>query len=512
MTHSNTPNRLALGSRRQKLLAAGLATLTLGGAIVAGDLLAPRASLANAEAATSSAHSIAGLPESFSDLVKQVSPAVVNISVKQAAGTEMMSGDVPQVPPGMEGSPFEDFFKRHFEDRPEGKNRRQARGVGSGFIIDPEGYIVTNHHVTGTASEITVTLDDGTTLPATLLGHDAKTDLALLKVEPKEPLPYVGFGDSEVAEVGDWVVAVGNPFGLGGTVTAGIVSARGRDIGAGPFDDFIQIDAPINRGNSGGPLFNTTGEVIGINSAIFSPNGGSVGIGFAIPASLAKPVLDQLRETGSVERGWLGVQIQHVTDDLAEGLGLEESKGALIASVTAEGPAANSGLRQGDVILSFNGEAVEEMRDLPRLVAETPAESDAQIEVWRDGEVETLTATIGKMPGEEQQAAVEQPSESTDTVLGLDLASMSDSLRERLGLAEDAAGVVVMDVAPDSKAAEQGFRSGDVILKVNTDEVATPAEFAEAVAKAEEDERNAIVVLMSRGDNERFVALPLADA
>src|SRR5579863_10423923 len=345
--------------------------------------------------------------QSFAPLVKRVLPAVVNISVTEAAKPDQMSDQLQQ---DFRNSPFDDMLRRFFDqqqgenDQPfshrfgndDGDTKRIA--LGSGFIIDPEGHIVTNNHVVGDASKVEVTLQDGTKYAAKIIGRDTRTDLAVLKIDADKPLPYVAFGNSDQAEIGDWVVAVGNPFGLGGTVTAGVVSARGRDIHAGQFDDFLQIDAPINRGNSGGPTFDLNGQVIGINTAIYSPNGGSVGIGFAIPSNLAKTVVAQLKSGGKVSRGWLGVQIQEVTPAIAASLGLKGEHGALVSVVTPNGPGAQAGLKQGDVILSFNGSEVTQLRDLPRLVAAVAPGSTGSLTVWRGGQSSELHVTLGEAP------------------------------------------------------------------------------------------------------------------
>jgi serine protease Do len=367
-----------------------------------------------------------GAPDSFADLSASLLPAVVNISSTQATQQRADRGgpEVPSFPPG---SPFEQFFKDFLErNRPGQEGRRggreqdgpregqrspgtppggRATSLGSGFVIDPAGYIVTNNHVIDGADEISVTFTDNTTLKAKLVGKDERVDLALLKVETDKPLRAVPFGDSDASRVGDWVLAIGNPFGLGGSVTAGIVSARGRDIRQGPYDDFIQTDASINRGNSGGPLFNMDGQVIGINTAIYSPSGGSVGIGFSVPSNLAKSVVAQLREFGRARRGWLGVRIQQITPDIAESVGLKETQGAMIAGVNEGGPADNAKIRAGDVILKFNNQDVKDMRALPRIVAETAIGKDVPVEVWRDSKRITLQAAVGELPEDVQQAS-----------------------------------------------------------------------------------------------------------
>ncbi len=443
----------------------------------------------------------------FADLVEQVQPAVVNISTR----TRVATASSPSMPFEFpEGSPFAERFREFFERQMPGAPRGdapQARGVGSGFIVDAEGHIVTNHHVIKGADEITVTLSDGTELEAKVVGHDEKTDLALLEVEHDGPLPYVSFGSSEKARVGDWVVAVGSPFGLGGTVTAGILSARGRDIRSGPFDEFLQVDAPINRGNSGGPLFDQSGQVIGVNTAIFSPSGGSVGIGFAIPAELARDVVASLKADGRVERGWMGVTIQALTPELAESFGLEEPRGALVSGVLDGSPAAAAGVAVGDVILGFDGEAIETMRELPRVVARARRGETVDVEVLRAGEPRTLRLEVGRMPGDDQVAAAE-PAEPEDSRLGITLAELDDGARERLGLGPDAQGVLITGVSSGSAAARTGLRPGDVILRIGREPVKHVGEVTDAVRDAAEDERGSVVMLVRRNGNERFVAVP----
>ena len=481
--------------------------------------LALLAALAVATAATARP-----VPRSFADLVEQVAPAVVTISTLQkgAAETSEPGGkgfDLP-VPPD---SPLRDFFERHFDEDGLGRAprlggpQRQVNGVGSGFILDPEGYVVTNNHVVAGAEEVKVTLKDGRSYPAELVGRDEKTDLALLKIEAGEPLPAVAFGDSEGVRVGDWVMAVGNPFGLGGTVTAGIVSARGRDLAGGTLIDFLQIDAAINRGNSGGPAFNGEGQVIGINTAIFSPNGGSVGIGFAIPSNLARQVIAELREKGQVERGWLGVRIQPVTPELAEGLGLEEPHGALIASVEPGGPADRAGLRAGDVITAWDGKTVERFKDLPRLVALTPAGRETEVTLWRDETETTHSVVTGTMPQDDRIAARDPAPRAPDsgTIVpgtGLKLATLTPELRERFGIRGDIEGVVVLAVADYSAAADQGIRPGDVIGSIALEPVATATEAAARVEALRADGQAVVMLMVQRGGNESFFALRLADA
>ncbi|HYB09943.1 MAG TPA: DegQ family serine endoprotease [Alphaproteobacteria bacterium] len=470
-------------------------------------------------------------PTSFAPLVKDVAPAVVNVSTTQKVqGGPMMDFPFQDLP---EDSPFRDFFKRFFNG-PNGPNGPMGPGgqggngggrtieqhsLGSGFIVDSSGYVVTNNHVVGKATDIDVTLTNGKTYKAKLIGRDQRTDLALLKIKADESLPAVAWGDSDKAQVGDWVVAVGNPFGLGGTVTAGIISARGRDLHEGPYDSFIQTDAAINRGNSGGPMFNMDGKVIGINSAIYSPNGGSVGIGFAIPSSIAKPVIAQLKEHGSVERGWLGVQIQQVTPEMAESLGLKKPEGALVASLTKDSPAKNAGLRQGDVIVNFNGTDIKDIRDLTRAVADTRPGTQAPVTVWRDGNDKDFRVDIAKAPEtnvaedeEQPQSAAPAAEETKVPSLGITLGALTGDARKELGLGSDVKGALVTDVDDSAPAAEQGIKPGDVIVKVGQEQVDSPKDAAERIAKAKNANQKAVLVLVNRRGNELFVALPFVPA
>jgi serine protease Do len=464
-------------------------------------------------------------PESFADLAQKLLPAVVNVSttqtVKQAQAAPGERGqrrgpEIPQFPPG---SPFEEFFKEFFDrqqrgERPDAPPRR-ATSLGSGFIIDPAGYVVTNNHVVSEADEINITLHDDTTYKAKLVGRDVKTDLALLKVEPKKPLAAVAWGDSDQTRVGDWVVAIGNPFGLGGSVTAGILSARGRDIQSGAYDDYLQTDASINRGNSGGPMFNTAGDVIGINTAIYSPTGGSVGIGFAIPATLAKPVIEQIKKYGKVRRGWLGVRIQSVTDELAESLGLDKPKGALVSSASEGGPAAKAKIEPGDVILKFDGKDVTEMRRLPRIVADTQIDKPVDVIVWRKKKEVPLKVQVGELVENEQVAAATPgPSGSTTpspggtvTELGLQMSSVSQPLREKFGLADDVNGVIVTEVSGSSPAGEKGVKPGDVIVEVGQEEVKTPADVAAKIKAARDAKKKSVLLLVDQKGDLRFVAV-----
>ena len=487
-------------SRRKGALSAFL----VAGAVAAAPMVTPLPALARLA------------PEGFGDLIEQVSPAVVQISAKQVMTSESPAGtEENSVPEHFRDGPFKDFFERYFKDRsPREFQRPQGRraAIGSGFIIDEDGIVVTNNHVIGSAKEITVTLKDGRELSAELLGSDEKTDLAVLRIETDTALPAVAWGDSDKARVGDWVLAVGNPFGLGGTATVGIVSARGRDIGAGPYDDFIQVDAPINSGNSGGPLFDQSGRVIGVNTAIYSPNGGNVGIGFAIPAELAKQVVAQLHEKGSVERGWLGIRIQPVTPEIAESLGLDEPEGALIASVNENSPAEKAGLRQGDVILGFDNEKIKDPRDLTRVVARAEIGADTPLEVWRGDKAITLEVGIGEAP-RQLAAATGAAKDGVELgALGLTLAQLDDKARSRYGLDETLQGVVIAEVDSDSDAAEKGLRPGDLITRVNQKSVKTPADITKAVEQAEQAKRKAVLLLVERQGEQRFVAVEIADA
>jgi serine protease Do len=449
-------------------------------------------------------------PDGFADLIEAVKPAVVNISVKAAVTQARLDG--PGIQPFGPGSPFEDFFRRFGQPMPHGApphgGPQMVQGSGSGFVIAADGYVVTNAHVVDGAEEVTVTLDDGTTHPAEVRGVDSKTDLAVLKIETDDALPYVEFGDSDAARVGDWVIAIGNPFGLGGTATTGIVSARGRDIQAGPFDDFLQIDAPINRGNSGGPLFDASGRVIGINTAIYSPNGGSVGIGFAIPASLAVGIVQQLKDDGRVERGWLGVSIQGMDEEIAESLGLEEPKGALVAEVVPDSPADEAGVRAGDVITAFDGDEVSKVKDLTRRAAGAEPGRSVGVTVWREGETVALTLEMGSSSQDSPEA--EAPRVAAKGQLGLSLASLTDADRQRHGLADEVQGAVVASVAPNSPAARKGLRAGDVIAAVGQQPVASPDDVVREVARAREADRASVLLKVVRGTQSRYVALGLA--
>jgi serine protease Do len=479
-----------------------------------------------AAAQTDAAAPRAGAPaQGFADLADRLLPAVVNISTTQTVSQHKGGhGNGPEAPQLPQGTPFEDFFKDFFDhqgNKDQNAQPRHATSLGSGFIIDAKkGWVVTNNHVIQDADEITVILHDDTNLKAEVVGRDTKTDIALLKVATDHPLVAVPFGDSDKIRVGDWVLAIGNPFGLGGTVTAGILSARARDINAGPYDDFLQTDASINRGNSGGPMFNLNGEVIGINTAIFSPSGGSVGIGFAIPSNLAKPVIAQIEDFGHTKRGWLGVRIQGVTPEIAESLGMAKPHGALVASVTPGGPAAAAGIQAGDVVISFDGKEVGEMRRLPRIVADTPINKVAPVVVWRKGKQVTVQAKVGELEVAEESgllssntddAAPKTGAEPKDfDELGLKLAALTPDLRQQFEIGPDVKGVVISDVQATGVAADKGVHAGDVITEVNQQDVAAPADVAAAIKKAHEDGKKSVLMLVDRQGDLRFVPLPLA--
>jgi serine protease Do len=481
---------------------------------------------------TTTTPSVAIPQQSFAPLVKRVLPAVVNISVTGKSDAEQMSGQTPEE---FGGAPFDDFLRRFFDQHgggqgqltprpfgsaPFGGNRGDDGGgakriaLGSGFIIDASGTIVTNNHVIGEAAKVEVTLQDNSKYTARIVGRDKRTDIAVLKIKADKPLPYVSFGDSNAAQIGDWVIAVGNPFGLGGSVTTGIISARGRDINAGQFDDFLQIDAPINRGNSGGPTFDLKGEVIGINTAIYSPNGGSVGIGFAVPSSVAKSVVAQLEAGGKVSRGWLGVQIQEMTPAIAASLGLQGQHGALVAAVTASSPGADAGLKQGDVILSFNGTEITQLRDLPRTVAATAPGSAATLKVWRNGRSTELQAKIGDAPENPRVASAgdggDQPSDNRADALGLHFAALNNDLRRELHLGRDVNGVVIARVDDGSTADALGLARGDVVISINQQAVGTPQEAAQKLKEIANSPRKSALLLLNRHGVTQYVGLDLS--
>ncbi len=448
-----------------------------------------------------------GAPDSFADLSAKLLPTVVNISTSQTL--KAPSQQMPQLPPG---SPLEDLFKNFLG--PNATTPRHVTSLGSGFVIDPSGYIVTNNHVIEDSEQITVQFQDGTQMPAKLIGRDTKTDLALLKVAPKKPLPATHFGDSDKARIGDWVIAIGDPFGIGSTVTAGIVSARNRDISAGPYDDFIQTDAPINKGNSGGPLFDMDGNVIGINSAIFSPSGGSVGIGFAIPSNLARDVIQQLRQFGVARRGWIGVRIQPVSQDIAEAFGLSTTQGALIADVTKGGPAAKAGLANGDLVTGFDGKPITDSRSLPRIVADTPIGKTVAIDVLRRNRKATYRIQIAKLeegPPDKPGPKLPPPSPKAKTrlsQLGLSLGMLDPAARAKFKLASGVQGVVVLDVNPASPAADKSIQPGDVIVEVQNQPVKSPDEAEARLAADAKAGRKVELLLINRGGDMRYVGVP----
>jgi serine protease Do len=474
-----------------------------------------------------------GQPFSFADLVEHVSPAVVTVVVDREASGPQMSGldDIP--------APFRDFFRQFGGDGQgqgqgqgpggrggRGGNRQQtpqrSQAMGSGFIVDPTGYIITNNHVVEDSKKISVKLPSGREYEAHLIGADKETDVALIKVDGVKDMPIVELGDDRRLRVGDWVVAVGNPFGLGGTVTAGIVSSIGRDIGNGPYTDYIQIDAPINQGNSGGPTFDLTGRVVGMNTAIFSPSGGSVGIGFAIPASTVRSIVDQLKDHGNVSRGWLGVQIQNLTPDMAASLGAGNAKGAIVASVVDDSPAAKAGFKQGDVILGLNGMEVDDNRDLTRKVAGLRAGQKADFSILREGQKRNVSATIGPRP--DQMASADKPAPNRNaerggtkqvatTSLGMELMQLNAETREQFNVDEKVtAGVVVSSVDPNSEAADKGFRPGDVIVQVGNKNVRTPADLEQGVADARKAGRESVLLLVAGDQGQHYVALKVGKA
>jgi len=451
-------------------------------------------------------------PASVADLAEGLLGAVVNIATSQRVKGGDSDAQMPELP---EGSPFQDFFDEFFRNRqgPDGGGAgRRMQSLGSGFVIDAaQGIIVTNNHVIADSDEIEVNFSDGAKLKAELVGHDTKMDLAVLKVDPgRKKLTEVKFGDSDRIRIGDWVMAIGNPFGLGGTVTVGIVSARDRDINSGPYDDYIQTDAAINRGNSGGPLFDMDGQVIGINTAIISPSGGSIGIGFAIPSDLALNVIKQLREFGETRRGWLGVRIQPVTDDIAESMGLGSTRGALVAGIIKNGPVDDGQIQPGDVVLKFDGRDIREVRDLPRIVADAEVGKEVDVVIVRKGKEETVRVKIGRLQDDEQAAAADDHDDpdaapgdrapvAGQTVLGMTLAELDDDLRSKFGLDDGAKGVVIVEVAPDSAAAEKGIQPGDVIAEVAQEAVSTPQQVADRVAALKgQGRRNALLMLSSK--------------
>jgi len=448
--------------------------------------------------------------ELFGQLAGRVVGVVVNISTQAAPPAAKTAQEAPQSSPG---STLDEVFRDFFGDKgTPGAPGPRVASLGSGFVIDPSGLIVTNNHVIANAEQITVTLADDTALQAQVIGRDAVTDLALLKVDAKTPLPAASWGDSSKARVGDWVLAIGNPFGLGGTVTAGIISATARDIHSSPYDDYLQTDASINRGNSGGPMFDLSGEVIGINTVIYSPSGGSIGIGFAIPSALAQPIIEQLKATGKVERGWIGARIQPVTDDIAESVGLDKSRGAMIAAIDPGSPTAQAKLRPGDVILLYDGKPIERSRQLPRLVANTAPDKQVKVTIWRDGKEHEAEIKVAVLNPNRPPSAPPTPEKPKPIVaidaFGLKLAKLSPELRKQFSLPDSAKGVVVTEVPPNSAAASQGLRPGDLVIAVGHAAVTTPDEVSQLAAGAKKAGQKKLLVRVEREGSTRFVALP----
>jgi len=458
-------------------------------------------------------------PGSFADVVDRVSPAVVSVKVKITEGAEAAdSGDggdggdnTPRMPNIPKDDPLYRFFKQFGENGGPRPHPRVGMAQGSGFFISKDGYLVTNNHVVENATDVELTLQDGKVVPATVIGTDKKTDLALLKAKTGDNYPFVPWGD-HTPRVGDWVIAVGNPFGLGGTVTAGIVSARGRDIGAGPYDDFLQIDAPVNRGNSGGPTFNTEGQVVGVNTAIFSPSGGSVGIGFAIPAEVAKDVIASLKVNGAVARGWLGIQIQPVNADIADSLGLKDTKGALVAEPQKGSPAADAGVKSGDVVTAVDGATVDGPRELSRKIAGLGPDKKVELTIWRDGKTLAVPVTLGKLPADKEAKAAEVPASPTQedkaqlASLGLTLVPSS------IVPGGSKEGVTVAEVDPDGVAAQKGFSVGDVILEAAGKPVSKPSDVTAAISAAKRDGQKAVLMRVKSGDSVHYVALGIKAA
>lgn len=448
-----------------------------------------------------------GAPFSFADLVERVSPAVVTVTVEEKADTRQAfnPADLPE--------PFRHFFDQFGNSGQQNQKPRKAIAMGSGFIIDKSGYIVTNNHVVEGATKITVKLPDGRQFQAKLIGTDPATDIALIKIKSPKALPIVEFGDDRQARVGDWVIAVGNPFGLSNTVTAGIISSIGRNVGNGPYTDYIQIDAPINRGNSGGPTFNMQGKVIGMNTLIYSPSGGSVGIGFAIPASTIHDVIDQLKAHGKVSRGYLGVLIQSITPEIASSLGNKDMKGAIVASVVPDSPAAKSGLKAGDVVLAVNGKAVDDSRDLTRRVAALQAGAHAKFTIVRSGDKKTVDVKIGQR--KEDQVAANTSGNSGSSVhsaakaMGLGLAAVTPEIRQEYNLDANVTGVLVTQVDPNSDAAEKGLRPGNVVVSVGNMPVHSPQELSEKVDEARKAGRKSVLMLVADSNGQRFVAVKI---
>jgi serine protease Do len=498
--------RRVLGARRLVLLAS---VAGLGAAVLFTSPGAPQIGLPSFAAAARA--DTAQRPVGFADIVEKVKPAVISVRVKVDGGSRTMGFSNRDLPPGLE-----QFFRRfgmpdQTPDEPKGnRGRNFVMGQGSGFFISADGYAVTNNHVVDKAESVEVTADDGKTYTAKVIGTDPKTDLALIKIDGRGDFPHVKLSDSN-PRVGDWVLAVGNPFGLGGTVTAGIISARGRDIGAGPYDDFIQIDAPVNRGNSGGPTFDVDGNVIGVNTAIFSPSGGSVGIAFAIPAETVRTVVGQLKDKGAVTRGWIGVQIQPVTDDMADSLGLQKAEGALVAEPQDGSPAVKAGIKAGDVIIAVDGKTVKDARDLAKRIGAMAPGTSVKLEIMRDGKSQAFSLTLGELPKEQRQAKAN--TEDHDKSSGTQLPRLGLTLAPADGVAgAGKEGVVVTKIDPDGPAANHGFKSGDVILEVGGKAVSSPADVSKALADARGENKRAVLMRVKSGEQTRFIALPLGRA
>jgi len=467
---------------------------------------------------SASAPSPVTAPNGFADTVAPLLPAVVNISTTTFIRGRADVGQSIDLP-YPKGSPLEDFFK-DFLDRMQPEGPRNITSLGSGFIVDPDGYIVTNNHVVADADQITVILNDNTELKATLVGRDRRTDIAVLKVKTDKKLPSVQWGNSEKLRTGDWIIAIGNPFGLGGTVTAGIVSHLSRNIAentrSGDFvDGYIQTDASINLGNSGGPMFDMEGHVVGVNTSIFTPNGNNVGIGFAVPSEVAKKVVDQIRQYGRTKRGWLGVHIQPVTEDIAEGLGLKNLKGALVGNVVKDGPAAKAKLQSGDVILKVGSVEINDEKSLPRIVGDIPVGSQVPVVIWRKGKIITLPVQVGEYEEAEEAGVIPSPDGGKELskgieVHGMTLQPLTDEIRQRFDINTDIEGVLVVDVAPKTSAAEKGIRPGDIIMEISQDEVKTPQNVIDHLKQAEKENRKSVLLLVSRDGESRYISIKIA--
>jgi serine protease Do len=505
--------------RRNRILAlvgAAIVAVPLATPIILGNNAAHAAS--QPPVAASPVSGIIAPAGSFASIVSADKPAVVTITTTMKAD----SAAADESSPFGDNSPFNQQFRQFFgqngipmpQQAPQQRQSQRAEALGSGFIISPDGYIVTNNHVIDKALDIKVTLDDGTELPAKLIGADPKSDLAVVKIETKKPLFTVAWGNSDTLQLGDQILAIGNPFGIGTTVTAGIVSARGRDLHSGPYDDFIQIDAPINHGNSGGPLVDHDGNVVGINTAIYSPNGGSVGVGFAIPSDQAKLVVAKLMKDGSIEHGFIGVQIQPVTSDIANAIGLDKPEGALVANVNDETPAAKAGIETGDVITALGGKSIASPRDLSRMVADLAPGSKEDLTVWRQGASKNLRLTIGENGEDQQQASAAQgkvgPAAHKVPTIGVGLADVTAEIRQALNLPAREKGAVIESVAPGKPAADAGLQTGDIIVSVNQHEVTSANEAKAAVADAGKSGRKAVLLLIQRGDNQSFITVPFS--